>query len=270
MSSPHFSVIIPAANEEHFVHRAIRSVRAQEVPAEIIVAVNGSRDKTADEARAEGARVVEFSELLGASRARNEGARIATGDMLVFLDADSTLGPRTLATTERRVGARSFGTVRGRPDNKKIRYKLFFLWKNTLHRFGLFHGVLGGLLFFDAALFREIGGFDDSLKVNEFADIIARARHAGGRYRYIRSCTAETSMRRFERQGFVRSLLFWTAVWLAGRGSKLGRRYVASHDELFDSMYEITGDMARSLGLRGEESTPALAREETPEPARLP
>jgi hypothetical protein len=241
MRTLQISVIIPAVNEESLLTGALESVAAQDVEAETIVVVNGSDDRTAEVARAWGARVVEFPHQLGYGGARNAGARIARGRLLVFLDADSRMGPDVLSELARHMGARRFGTVVGRPDNPSLRYRLFFLWKNFLHRVALFRGVLGGLFFCDTGLFRAIGGYDATLAVNENADIIARATAAGGEYVYMRACYATTSMRRFESQGFLRPLLFWAVVQLTG-GARIGRTYASSHDRLYQGD-ELKGEM---------------------------
>ncbi len=55
---------------------------------ELIVCDNNSRDRTADLARAAGALVV-FEPVNQIARARNRGAEAASGDWLVFIDADS-------------------------------------------------------------------------------------------------------------------------------------------------------------------------------------
>ena len=246
MRKPVFSVVIPAANEERFVGAAIASVRTQGVPAEIIVVVNGSSDATAGVAKAAGAQVLEYEELLGSSRARNMGAQAAAGDTLLFLDADSVMGEGLLGALTQAVKSAEVGTVVGKPDNTKLRYRIFFAWKNFLHRAGLFRGVMGGVLFFDARLFKSIGGFDEELSVNELSDIIERALAAGGRYTYVREASATTSMRRFERQGFVRPLLFWVVVQLTG-GSEIGRAYAASHEELYVSPHQLGHELGRAL-----------------------
>src|SRR2546426_6022098 len=60
-------------------------------PAELIVCDNNSDDRTAEFARAAGA-VVVFEPVNQIARARNRGAAAATGDWLVFVDADSHPG----------------------------------------------------------------------------------------------------------------------------------------------------------------------------------
>jgi len=89
------SVIIPAQNEEATIGAVIREARKIE-PAEIIVAVNGSSDRTAAIAIEEGAVVLHFPERLGNDVGRAVGAMAATGDILLFIDADFAIAAAQL------------------------------------------------------------------------------------------------------------------------------------------------------------------------------
>jgi rSAM/selenodomain-associated transferase 2 len=80
------SVIIPTLNEGANVARAIRSAAEAE---EILVVDGGSVDQTMDAARDAGARVVVSQR--GRGRQLAHGAAIATGDVLLFLHADTAL-----------------------------------------------------------------------------------------------------------------------------------------------------------------------------------
>ena len=89
------SVIVPAYDEEAGLGASLRSIRTAMAAfdrlgwsSELIVCDNNSSDRTAEIARAAGASVV-FEPLNQISRARNAGAEHATGDWLVFIDADS-------------------------------------------------------------------------------------------------------------------------------------------------------------------------------------
>lgn len=89
------SVIIPARNEEASIGGIVRAVLAQrgretETELEVVVAVDASTDDTEGAARAAGARTlcVPWSGAGNPGAARNFAAREATGDLLVFLDAD--------------------------------------------------------------------------------------------------------------------------------------------------------------------------------------
>ncbi|MEO6423460.1 MAG: glycosyltransferase family A protein, partial [Candidatus Nitrotoga sp.] len=98
MSAPRFSVIIPAYNARDTLARALDSVLAQSWPAfEIIVIDDGSIDATAEVAASYGDKIRYLrQDNAGVSAARNHGARIASGDWLVFLDADDWYYPDRL------------------------------------------------------------------------------------------------------------------------------------------------------------------------------
>jgi glycosyltransferase involved in cell wall biosynthesis len=101
------SIVIPARNEAHAIAAVIHAVQAQNhasLALEIIVVNDGSDDDTAGVARAAGALVLELEAKLeggNPARARNLGASMATGDPIIFLDADCTPAtgwlPRLLA-----------------------------------------------------------------------------------------------------------------------------------------------------------------------------
>lgn len=84
------SVIIPAQNEESTMEDVIKEARKIN-PMEIIVVVNGSDDKTASIAHGLGATVIEYQERLGHNVGRAIGAIEATGDILLFIDADFSI-----------------------------------------------------------------------------------------------------------------------------------------------------------------------------------
>ena len=85
-----YSVVIPAYNEEDCLEACIRSVRdGSEQPLEIIVADGGSTDNTVRIAERMGAAVVN-NEKKHAAAGRNAGISAASGDVIVFLDADCT------------------------------------------------------------------------------------------------------------------------------------------------------------------------------------
>lgn len=91
------SVIVPARDEAATLGAVLEAVRA-DVPAgtglELIVVDDGSRDDTGAVAAAAGARVIRRDADGGnPAAARNLGAGAATGDPLVFLDADCTPAP---------------------------------------------------------------------------------------------------------------------------------------------------------------------------------
>jgi glycosyltransferase involved in cell wall biosynthesis len=88
---PVASVVIPAFNEEAALPDCLDSLLAQSLEAlEIIVVDDGSTDRTAAVARSRGVVVMSVPHG-GPAAAKNAGAARATGDVLVFIDADHIL-----------------------------------------------------------------------------------------------------------------------------------------------------------------------------------
>lgn len=92
------SIIIPARNEEQNLPRLLASiVRSATHPTEVLVVDDGSTDRTAALAASFGARVLSAGAKpaiwTGKSWACYQGAQNATGELLLFLDADTYFLP---------------------------------------------------------------------------------------------------------------------------------------------------------------------------------
>ncbi len=85
------SVCLIAKNEEKFLGQCLASVR--ELAAQIVVVDTGSNDRTVEIAKQAGAEVHEFAWCDDFSAARNEALTFATGEWVLFLDADEELLP---------------------------------------------------------------------------------------------------------------------------------------------------------------------------------
>lgn len=120
------SVVIPARNEAASLPALLTSLGAQARPAdEVIVVDDESTDDTALVAARHGATVIAAPDRpdgwLGKPWACAAGARAAEGDLLVFLDADVSLGPDAL-TRLMGAHARSGGLVSVQPHHRALRW----------------------------------------------------------------------------------------------------------------------------------------------------
>src|SRR5689334_3351058 len=94
MNDTLLSVVIPAFNEELYLPETLSRLRDAisicPCSVEIVVIDNASVDRTPEVARSFGATVVHES-IHNIARVRNAGAKAARGDVLVFVDADTTV-----------------------------------------------------------------------------------------------------------------------------------------------------------------------------------
>lgn len=105
MSYSHkISIVIPAKNEAAGLSRVLPHLRNSFPQAEILIIDDGSTDHTSEIAQQYDANVVQHPRSLGNGAAIKSGARAATGDILVFMDADGQHQPedivRLLATLD--------------------------------------------------------------------------------------------------------------------------------------------------------------------------
>ena len=220
------SVVVPAFNEERLLPQSLAAIGAASSAfaatgwaTELIVCDNNSADRTADIARAAGAIVV-FEPINQISRARNTGAARATGDWLLFVDADSFPTRELFADV---VTVISGGTcVAGgstvRVDLKGIAYAAGIGWWNFLSR--TFKWAAGSFIFCETAVFREIGGFTERLYAAEEIDLFRRLKRLARRRRrsivILDRHPLLTSARKAHLYTVPEMLRFWGRTLLSG------------------------------------------------------
>jgi glycosyltransferase involved in cell wall biosynthesis len=210
------SIVIPAYNEENYLPQTLDALNdaLEKIPqAEIIVVDNLSTDATPEIGKHYGAKVfIEYVRNIGA--VRNAGAENATGDVLVFIDADTIVRPGVF---EKLVEAMSdencfggSGAVEYEPIESRVVVAWFMLLWPILGKLTNMHG--GALQFCRADIFREIGGYDTTIYVGEDIDFHWRldrlARDRNAHTAFVEEPKVLTSSRRWNRMGLVRMLFF--------------------------------------------------------------
>jgi glycosyltransferase involved in cell wall biosynthesis len=200
------SIIIPAFNEEKLLGETLAQIRtAAGVLAktgwetELIVCDNNSTDRTAEIARAAGALVV-FEPFNQISRARNSGAAAATGDWLVFMDADShpSAGLFAEMAGEIQSGKCIAGGSTFRWDKKYFIHELFMPAINIGWRWRRM--LCGVFIFIETAVFRKLSGFSLEAFAGEELELSQRlkrlAKESGKLFVILHRHPVVTSARR--------------------------------------------------------------------------
>lgn len=217
------SVVVPAFNEQKLIAASLRSMReAMDVFArrgwetELIVCDNNSTDATAELARAAGARMV-FEPVNQIARARNSGAAAATGDWLIFVDADSHPTAELFSDVgdQMESGRCIGGGCTVRLDERNRTAEVFTGCWNFLSRFRRW--AAGSFIYCERAAFIAVGGFDNQLFASEEIDFSKKlnrlAKRQGRKVVILHRHPLTTSARKMklysnrEWLGFLRKLI---------------------------------------------------------------
>ena len=176
------SVVVPAFNEERLLGESLAWIKSaagvfarRGWDVELIVCDNNSTDHTAEIARSAGALVV-FEPFNQIARARNRGAAAATGDWLIFVDADSRPGAGLFEEVAEQIQSgrclAGGSTVRIEEKHTAARF-VTWLW-NCVSRMGRL--LAGSFIFCETAAFRKVGGFSEKLFAGEELELSGRLK----------------------------------------------------------------------------------------------
>lgn len=227
------SIVVPAFNEERRLGESLRHIRAAMAAftargwdGELIVCDNNSTDRTAEIARAAGATVV-FEPVNQIARARNAGAAAATGDWLIFVDADSHPTPELFADVAAAIESNRVlaGGATLRMATTRWHARLANAGWNCLSR--LARLLAGSFIFVDTAAFRAVGGFSQELFAGEELDLTQRlkvlARRRGQRVLVLHRHPLLTSARKVELYSGAELLRFFLRAALRPRATLRSR-----------------------------------------------
>ena len=176
------SIVIPAFNEAEFIETTLASVfeAIKQYPGqvEIIVVDNNSTDGTGNIAGKCGANVV-FEAKNQIARARNAGAAVASGDYLIFIDADTSIHGNILEKVMDLLSSGQFigGGAWAKPDSGWFQRLMFDFFIN--YPLSLKNVTVGPFLYCERAAFERVGGFDESMYAGEEFSLAARLKKEG-------------------------------------------------------------------------------------------
>jgi len=208
------SVIVPVLNEAKSIAATLQALALLQ-PYETIVVDGGSHDMTRDIAAARGGKIIAADR--GRARQMNRGAQEASGDVLLFLHADTRL-PATAFTDiagalghPRCVGGRFDVMLDGSHWMLPLVARLIS-YRSRLSKVGTGDQAL----FVRRQVFQRMGGFPDIPLMEDIA--FCRALKCLGEIACLRSRVV-TSARRWEVDGVWRTILrMWTLklLYLSG------------------------------------------------------
>jgi glycosyltransferase involved in cell wall biosynthesis len=183
MNPPALSIIIPAYNESARIGRTIAAARRALEEAgfsdyELIVSDDASTDDTSRIAQESGAKVV-LSGKRNIGATRNVGAAAASGNYLLFLDADTTVNAATLKALAKAMDA---GVVGGGACVSWSSPAVW--WLSVLVRVWNLYARLskspaGSFFFVRREAFEQVGGFDEEYFVSEELFLAQKLKRLG-------------------------------------------------------------------------------------------
>lgn len=200
--SPSISVIVPVYNGASFLDRCLDALFDSTLkPSEVIVVDDCSTDDSADICRRKGVTVISTAKNSGPAVARNLAAGIATGEILLFVDADVVVKPDTVArVAERFANDPEISALFGSYDDEPGEPNFLSQYKNLQHHYvhqisspeaSTFWSGLGAIR---RNVFVEFGGFDEKKFATpsiEDIELGFRLRRSGHKIRLDREIQAK-------------------------------------------------------------------------------
>jgi rSAM/selenodomain-associated transferase 2 len=224
-TKPRLSIVMPVLNEAGCIDDALAALAPlRDRGCEVIVVDGGSRDGTLAAAARQADKAI--AARRGRSRQMNTGASRATGDVFLFLHADTRLpdGADEIVLQAVAAGAgwgRFDVFIEGRP-------RMLRVIAATMSLRSRMSGIATGdqAMFVHRQLFEQVGGFPDQPLMEDIE--LSRRLRASGPPACLRQRVA-TSGRRWEARGVWRTVfLMWRLRWRYWRGESpqsLARAY---------------------------------------------
>jgi rSAM/selenodomain-associated transferase 2 len=215
------SIIVPVLDEEAGVTGLLDHLAELPGRWEVILADGGSGDATRELSTQHHSHPLIVDAPCGRAGQMNAGAATASGEVLLFLHADTRLPPNAYASLTRALADQTVlgGNFTLRFDGGDRFSRLLGAWYALQRRAGVYYGDSAIWLRRDA--FDRLGGFRP-LPIMEDYDLVRRLERAGRT-----ACLpgpAITSARRWQRYGLTRTIASWVLIrWLFIAGASPAR-----------------------------------------------
>ncbi|MEA0553094.1 glycosyltransferase [Lysinibacillus irui] len=202
------SIIIPAHNEEKYIGKCLESVsRASKLcknQVEIIVVLNRCTDRTEEIAKSYDCIIVKNNDK-NLSKIRNAGVEIASGEIIITIDADTQMNEHVLSKAQENLISGKYigGGVTGKFERMSlgIFVSTLLLIGPLLFKYG---AISVGIFWCYKKDFQSINGFNENMLMAEDADFAKRlkvwGKKNGKKYGTIQNGML-TSTRKFDKHG---------------------------------------------------------------------
>jgi len=203
------SIVIPVAGSSDFLSSCLAAIAAQhQRPFEVIVSIDGEDQALESVATSFGSKIVRSVAKRGAACARNHGAQAATGDILLFIDADVVCPPVVTAQIlQVFISNPELAAVFGSYDTEPAEPGFLSQFRNLLHHYIHQNSSPDSTTFWAGcgairrSVFEDVGGFREVPSPSTVEDIEIGYRLTESGYKI-----------RLDKEIWVKHLKKWTLM----------------------------------------------------------
>lgn len=259
-----FSIIIPTLNEEKYLPKLLDDLVNQQKKNFEVIIVDGKSDDGTKEKAESFAKYFPLQfftvDKRNVSYQRNFGAQKASGEYVVFLDADTRIPKDFTFVLQHACINRRYQLVLPTIswDDKSRKGKILMGIVKSFIRASQVYGrplATGGNFAFSRKLFEKLGGFNEHIFISEDHDIIRRAYELGVKAKIVKNLKAVLSLRRSEVEGDMMLIYKHIVGFLAYTVAPSEK---ALQKKLFE--YEMGGHRYDNIGKNKSQKTKLLHR----------
>ncbi|MBC7981646.1 glycosyltransferase [Candidatus Parcubacteria bacterium] len=226
------SFIIPTLNEEKTIEKILSCITLYSGEKEIIISDGKSTDRTLEISKKYTSKILihDKTHRQTIGEARNDGAKLATGQFLVFLDADTYIENPDYFFSELEKKFSAHNDMVGATVSIRVFKEMETISDRVVFTcLGYFNYILNNLIgsagaagefqMIKRSSFEKIGGFSEEIAASEDYELFRRL-HTVGRTRFVSKLIVYHTGRRAHAVGWPRLLCTWMMNDLAVRFTK--------------------------------------------------